>query len=134
MKKANGYGNKKATIRSLNSLPRTTGFPCRCTITGIKDEAIGKYFALGEMTVEMAAKIEKLTSDFQVLYEHNIDVWKMLDIAKEIKDLSNQLEYCAEKIADSSKKISIDTDSLHQMGYMDKDIEKMKLWPGWEIT
>jgi hypothetical protein len=137
MKKArcpNGYGNKKAELRSWNSLPKTVSFPCRCPITGIKEEAVGKYFALGEMVVETAAKIKKLTSDFQVLYEHNIDIWKMFDIAKKIKELSDRLEYCTKKIADSSEKFKFDTDSLHQMGYTDKDIEKMKLWPGWEIT
>jgi hypothetical protein len=101
---------------------------------GIKDEAVGKYFVFGEKIVETAANIEKLASGFQVLYEHNIDVWKMLDISRNIKRLSNQLEYCAEKIADSSKKFIIDTDSLHQLGYADKEIEEMKSLPGWEIT
>jgi hypothetical protein len=66
---------------------------------GIKDEAVGKYYYFGEKIIELAVEIEKLTSDFQVLYEHNIHVWKMHDIAKRIKELSNQLEYCIEKIA-----------------------------------
>jgi hypothetical protein len=101
---------------------------------GIKNEVVGKYFYIGEKIVETAANIEKLASSFQVLYEHNIDVWKMLDISINIKILSNQLEYCAKKIADSSKKFRIDTDSLHQLGYTDKEIEEMKSFPGWEIT
>jgi hypothetical protein len=101
---------------------------------GIKDEAVGRYFIFGEKIVETAANIEKLASDFQVLYGHNIDVWKMLDISKNIKELSNQLEYCAEKIADSTKKFKIGTDSLHQLGYTDKEIEEIKLFPGWEVV
>jgi hypothetical protein len=101
---------------------------------GIKDEAVGRYFTFGEKIVETAANIERLASDFQVLYEHNIDVWKMLDISKNIKQLSDQLEYCTEKIASSSKKFRIDADSLRQLGYTDKEIEEMKSFSEREVT
>jgi len=71
---------------------------------GIKTEAVGRYFVHGERTCELSKRIGEKAGHFNILYEYDYDVHKMLVLANEIKDMAETLVLATQHIADSSPK------------------------------
>jgi len=69
---------------------------------GIKSEAIGKYYVMGEMVQELAADIEKNANHYQILYNHDIDLDKITTLANMIKENAEKLAYITSRIAGSA--------------------------------
>jgi hypothetical protein len=70
---------------------------------GLKSEAVGRYFAIGEKLMDIAHNIQEKANHFCILYHYDMDVKKTVELANEIKGMADSLAFITEKIAESAE-------------------------------
>jgi len=72
--------------------------------SGIKTEAVGRFYVHGERTCALSKRISEKAEHFNILYKYDYDVNKMVTLANEIKEIAEALVLATQAIADSTPK------------------------------